>query len=165
MRKEQGGMGMGGNSKQNNFNQMDEYENDNGELVQCSMGCGRMFSENIISKHEKVCLKVFQSKRKAFNSAAHRAPEVEGFDKPPNTTLNKTQSQKQKQAPIKEEKSNIPKWKQQSLAFRAGLKQSKNIPMTAEEKKVQEDMDTRVQCQYCGRKFEELVAQRHIPFC
>lgn len=40
-----------------------------------------MFSVQAIEKHEKICQKVFQSKRKAFDSAAHRAPESEGFDK------------------------------------------------------------------------------------
>ena len=42
-----------------------------------------MFNSQAISKHEKICQKVFQSKRKAFDSSAHRAPEVEGFNKPP----------------------------------------------------------------------------------
>jgi hypothetical protein len=47
------------------------------------MGCGRQFNVLTVAKHEKICQKVFQSKRKAFNSAAHRAPEVEGFKAPP----------------------------------------------------------------------------------
>lgn len=51
-----------------------EQESLNEKLVECPKGCGRMFNEEAIVKHEKVCKKVFQSKRKAFNSAAHRAP-------------------------------------------------------------------------------------------
>lgn len=48
------------------------------------MGCGRQFNVNTIAKHEKVCLKVFQSKRKVFNTAAQRQPDVEGdFKIPP----------------------------------------------------------------------------------
>ena len=50
---------------------MDEY-GDNVELQQCRMGCGRMFNPDTLAKHEKICQKVFQSKRKAFDSAAHR---------------------------------------------------------------------------------------------
>lgn len=41
-----------------------------------------MFNPKVLAKHENICQKVFQSKRKAFDSAAHRAPEVEGFVKP-----------------------------------------------------------------------------------
>ncbi|MCB0370647.1 MAG: C2HC-type zinc finger protein [Bdellovibrionales bacterium] len=51
--------------------------------MECSKGCGRQFNINVIAKHEKVCEKVFQSKRKAFNSAAHRQLDVEGFKAPP----------------------------------------------------------------------------------
>ena len=146
----------------------DDETGDNGELVQCSMGCGRMFNVNVIAKHEKVCQKVFQSKRKAFNSAAHRAPEAEGFDKPPMNTMNTTKADKQPPKK-KEEKGKIPKWKQQSLAFRASMKSAKNVPVTEEQKlvakKLQQEMDTRVKCDFCGRKFEETAAKRHIPFC
>mmetsp|Transcript_14264 Transcript_14264/g.13836 ORF Transcript_14264/g.13836 Transcript_14264/m.13836 type:complete len:81 (+) Transcript_14264:1038-1280(+) len=28
-----------------------------------------------------------------------------------------------------------------------------------------QEYDDRVQCQYCGRKFNETAAQRHIPHC
>ena len=31
--------------------------------------------------------------------------------------------------------------------------------------KIKKEADTRVQCKFCGRKFEEGVAKRHIPFC
>ena len=49
------------------------------ELVECGEGCGRMFSTNVIEKHEKICKKVFQSKRKAFDSAGHRQLEGDGI--------------------------------------------------------------------------------------
>jgi hypothetical protein len=44
--------------------------------VECSKGCGRQFNPDVIEKHEKVCEKVFQSKRKACKAAAQRAPEA-----------------------------------------------------------------------------------------
>ena len=63
-----------------------------------------MFNTKAIVKHEKVCQKVFQSKRKAFDSSAHRAPEVEGFNKPPDVPMKKTQQKKptQQQQPAKD---------------------------------------------------------------
>ncbi len=38
----------------------------------CSKGCGRKFAPDRLKKHEKVCVKVFQKKRKAFNAADAR---------------------------------------------------------------------------------------------
>lgn len=71
----------------------------------CSKGCGRQFNPNVLMKHEKVCEKVFQSKRKAFNSAAFRQPDdVEGIKQPPPPP-----PEPPKQANKKAEK--IPKWK------------------------------------------------------
>jgi hypothetical protein len=34
-----------------------------------------MFKSEVLEKHEKICRKVFQSKRQAFDSAAHRKLE------------------------------------------------------------------------------------------
>ena len=79
---------------------------------------------------------------------------------PPPSIPEKVPSKNTKQ---KEEK--IPKWKQQSAAFRAGLKQGRGQQLTAEEKSVAEKAAGMVQCGTCGRKFNEDAAKRHIPFC
>ena len=74
------------------------------------------------------------SKRKAFDSAAHRAPEVEGIEQI-QAQSKKVQPAKAKkqQPPAKvQEQAAIPKWKAASLAFRANLKQAKGVAMTAE---------------------------------
>lgn len=74
---------------------------------------------------------MFQSKRKAFNSAAHRQPDVEDFKAPPPLPQTiKEEKNKNKTTKPKEEK--VPKWKLQSAAFRAGLKQGKGQQLTAE---------------------------------
>ena len=142
---------------------MKKEEAMNENLVQCSKGCGRMFNHEAIAKHENVCKKVFQSKRKAFNSAAHRAPEVDDLEKGLLKKVTKVQK------PTQNKPSAIPKWKQESLAFRSMLKQAKNEPLTQEEKtlteKIIKETDNRVPCKFCGRKFEENTAKRHIPFC
>lgn len=134
------------------------------ELVPCSKGCGRNFNPDVLPKHEKVCEKVFQSKRKAFNSAAFRQPEVEDFKQPPPPPPPPAKAEGKKKQPEKAEKAEkIPKWKQQSAAFRAGLKAGRGEQLTAEEKNMgQDDM---IQCSYCGRKFNETAGKRHIAFC
>jgi hypothetical protein len=38
----------------------------------CRQGCGRKFNPESIRKHEGVCRKVFQKKRKEFNAQEHR---------------------------------------------------------------------------------------------
>ena len=43
--------------------------------------------------------------------------------------MNATKVEKQ-MTKKKEEKAKVPKWKQQSLAFRASMKQAKNVPVT-----------------------------------
>lgn len=93
------------------------------ELIKCRH-CGRMFGEKAIDKHEGVCLKVFQQKRKAFNSAAQRGPEVE-IELASTKNNTKKPVAKSKIGVQKEEAiGGMPKWKIQSLQFRASLKQN-----------------------------------------
>jgi hypothetical protein len=42
------------------------------ELYQCMEGCERMFSKDALQHHEKICKKIFQSKRKLFDSKMKR---------------------------------------------------------------------------------------------
>jgi hypothetical protein len=39
----------------------------------CSKGCGRKFAPDRLKKHEKICVKVFQKKRKTFNATEKRS--------------------------------------------------------------------------------------------
>ena len=47
-------------------------EYDPSELRMCRQGCGRKFNPDSIQKHEAICRKVFQKKRKEFNAQDHR---------------------------------------------------------------------------------------------
>jgi hypothetical protein len=38
----------------------------------CRQGCGRKFNPDSVGKHEKICKKVFQGKRKEFNAQEQR---------------------------------------------------------------------------------------------
>lgn len=54
---------------------LEVQEYDESDLITCSAGCGRKFNPDSIEKHEKVCKKVFQSKRKEFNTQSKRIVE------------------------------------------------------------------------------------------
>ncbi len=47
---------------------MRETGGDEGGFIECPEGCGRKFNELALEKHVKICKKVFQTKRKEFNS-------------------------------------------------------------------------------------------------
>jgi sulfur relay (sulfurtransferase) complex TusBCD TusD component (DsrE family) len=66
----------------------------------------------------------------------------------------------------------MPKWKQESLQFRMGLKQAKgdNYNPTKEERKLMEqaqqaEQANNVKCHICGRTFNPEAGKRHVAFC
>jgi hypothetical protein len=77
--------------------------------------CGRSFNSKALSKHIKICEKVFLQKRKAFNAQQYRFTDSE------QATLMKKGAMKEKMNPLSKKKNNeeIPKWKLQSMQFRA----------------------------------------------
>lgn len=56
----------------NRENRVQIQEYDPSEFVECGEGCGRKFNPESISKHEAICRKVFQHKRKEFNAQNQR---------------------------------------------------------------------------------------------
>ncbi|KAL4466340.1 hypothetical protein ABPG72_020189 [Tetrahymena utriculariae] len=199
-------------NKNNQFNQqIMEMEREvlEQDLIECPEGCGRKFAENILEKHAKVCKKVFQQKRRVFNSAAQRQLDEEeggggvgipskippiskplpkkqppknskqeneknedygikqnagGDGKKPNQPFNKKQFDESTKVGKKKSK-----WQIQSEAFRAQMRMARGETTNSQYdnqivKEAFENNDY-IQCEYCGRKFNEQAAQRHIPFC
>ena len=87
--------------------------------------CGRSFNSNAFSKHIKICEKVFLQKRKAYNAQQYR------FNDSEQASLMKQGAMKEKMNPLLNKKNNgaIPKWKLQSMAFRAICNPGKNKPV------------------------------------
>eukprot|EP00347_Sterkiella_histriomuscorum_P017837 403347785 len=182
----------GGFNKNNNKNSqfMSEYPDDNnngnnnndeeyqevGPRMECPT-CGRKFSEQALQKHAKVCKKVFVQKRKVFDTKAQRQLEDESKDeysyKPPPSKSKQAQNNKkpvaQEDKPIKQG-SKAAKWKAQSEMFRQAMRAVKGPEAGGKGGAVsyqepQEQYDDRTECQFCGRKFNDTAAQRHIPSC
>lgn len=145
----------------------------NMRLIECPEGCGRSFNEVALSKHVKVCKKVFQQKRKVFDSQAARKTEEQillerqarkGTKQP---TMGKFGTQ-QMSAPFKTNQKQQPKWKKESEALRAGLRAARGAKLTKSEQlalQSGQQNDDLIPCDYCGRKFNEKAATKHIPFC
>lgn len=133
-----------------------------GEKVPCSMGCGRSFNHQALVVHERICVKVFQKKRREFDVVKQRLTNLEGIGNLPKP---------KPEAFAPRPKAKVPKWKIESHNLRVGLRQARGLapPAFGTSKDVagaqQADMETRIKCAHCTRMFDPKVAERHIPFC
>lgn len=163
-------------------------EGPTGPLIKCE-GCGRSFNADAFDKHSRICKKVFQDKRKKFNSAADRLGDLEGakelikgaqkIENEVKTKVSKADDSDKAPAPAQTGKP-MPKWKKQSLEFRAAMLATK-AAQGDEQAKVQaealqdelgvaaasaspEDNGMK-KCPHCGRTFNAEAAERHIAIC
>ena len=158
----------------------DVPEYDENDLEECPAGCGRRFNPVALQKHAKLCKKVFQTKRKTFESQAQReiVDENEGLAvkyAPPKKQNSKIAAKPAQSKPGADNraingKKDKQKWKKQSEAFRAIIKQAKGGNISASEQRAmdqasREEQNLLTLCEYCGRRFNEKAAERHIPFC
>ncbi|XP_013049663.3 zinc finger C2HC domain-containing protein 1B isoform X1 [Anser cygnoides] len=127
------------------------------DLVPCRI-CGRHFAQDVLPRHEPICKKVFNKKRKPFNSFKQRLQGTE------IGTVKKQPPQKNQQV----KKSN---WRQQHEDFINAIQSAKEVTKAVQEGRplppppppsINPDY---IQCPYCSRRFNEAAAQRHIKFC
>uniref|UniRef100_A0A8D0EE68 Zinc finger C2HC-type containing 1B n=1 Tax=Salvator merianae TaxID=96440 RepID=A0A8D0EE68_SALMN len=118
---------------------------------------GRRFVQDALARHEPICRKVFNKKRKPFNSLKQR---LQGTEIP--TVKKKPQKN------LPERKSN---WRQQHENFIAAIRSAKLATIAMKEGRplpppppptINPDY---IQCPYCMRRFNEAAAERHINFC
>jgi endogenous inhibitor of DNA gyrase (YacG/DUF329 family) len=133
--------------------------------VPCGI-CGRTFRRSLIPRHETACAKASTKKRKTFDMTKARIGEIEGAGdiirqiKRNGGVL--PEPAKKQLAPGK-----LPKWKLQHQQFQAVLKNVSGASggVTGPPVMTHPDLDDRVPCPHCGRKFAEDTAERHIPKC
>lgn len=105
---------------------------------------------------------MFVDKRKEFNvEAMRKCDDIVDFERENKNSKKKKEKKEiiqREDQPLKKQ----PKWKQQSEQFRLAMKLGSG---TAEEnvemKKQMQEMDSRKECGFCRRKFNEDVFQRH----
>ncbi|KFO78022.1 Zinc finger C2HC domain-containing protein 1B, partial [Cuculus canorus] len=140
------------------------------DLVRCTT-CGRSFAQDVLLRHDPICRKIFNKKRKPFNSLKQRLQGTEIM------TVKKQPPQKgdirfvflffplQKQ-PVK--KSN---WRQHHEDLIHAIRSARQVTKALKEGRplppppppsINPDY---IQCPHCSRRFNEAAAQRHIKFC
>ncbi|KAH3758237.1 microtubule-associated protein futsch [Pelomyxa schiedti] len=128
-------------------------------LVECGY-CGRKFSEERLPKHEQACAKAGTKPRPQYNATVRRL-ESDAL------RAYKAAQAHAKDAPPKKPK---PKWKEEHEMFINAIRGMKTPPAGHSEASVAPPTtsyidSSLVQCPHCGRRFNDSVAQRHIPQC
>ena len=119
--------------------------------------CGRTFNCSVIDKHVKICKKVFQEKRKAFDSKASRISDPEQAMLMRKGEMKDKRQTKHNDGATKVG-DNEPKWKKQSEEFRNIIHgKAKNVPSVL--------TNDYTLCQYCNRKYNEQAYNKHLEGC
>lgn len=162
--------------------------------VKCD-GCGRCFREAAMEKHAKICKKVFQDKRKKFDSAANRLGDQENAAQLINNAKKIQEEAKavsndaggggggggggkgNKPDAKEDDGKPMPAWKKKSLEFRAAMLAQKAAQGDAEAQAKVEEMKEELktapatvdpdkfQCPHCGRTFNKEAGERHVNIC
>lgn len=143
--------------------------------------CGRSFRADVLVKHQKVCQKVFQKKRKPFNMQKQRMVDGEQM------SLMKMGQKEMARNPKLNGKNNqmgkggIPKWKLQSMEFRqicrggfggpvkiggggkkGGVgKSGGNMPAYTPSV----INDGFIPCKFCNRRYNDEAYHKHLAGC
>jgi len=133
------------------------------DLISCK-NCQRNFAEDRIEKHEEICLKTSQKKRKTFDMTKARVKGTDAASYVKNAAQLKAKEAKdQKKSDWRKKREEFintlkaAKEAQRHLANGGSLKDLPPPP----------PMDTSdyIQCPHCSRRFSEAAAERHIPKC
>jgi ribosomal protein L37AE/L43A len=140
---------------------LSEFPDEEIETVRCPL-CDRPFAKDRLAVHQKICKKA-SKKRKKFQTAVV-SDEALSLKKKAEQAATKSSA---KEAPIKK----IPKWKMDHQKFQNILKMNKalasgnNAAVEVLAKEDQEELDDRIQCPDCGRKFNATAFERHSKVC
>ncbi len=180
-----------------NSNTMTNEENDNrpigggmensknnpemGEAKGTCSHCGRQFVYTALEKHEKICQKVFQNKRKAFNTQQQR---IKNSEQAVLMKQGQIEEKKKEKMGLLKNKNSIPKWKLQSEEFRqicrADTNNNSNNNSTFNNNnnnkfnsmankyanyKPSVITDSYIPCKFCNRKYNEEAYNKHLAGC
>uniref|UniRef100_A0A1I8GYS4 Zinc finger C2HC domain-containing protein 1B n=1 Tax=Macrostomum lignano TaxID=282301 RepID=A0A1I8GYS4_9PLAT len=143
-----------------------EYS-DSADLQSCST-CGRTFRPDVLMKHSPICKKAAQKKRRVFESGKQRAT---GSDVPITKIIKVNQPPPRDPAKVQAAAERKHNWRQRHEDFIRNIRAAKQYQHAAETggplpPPPPPTIDpSLILCNYCGRRFNEKAADRHIPFC
>lgn len=140
-------------------------------MQECN-GCGRKFKEDVYEKHAKACKKVFQSKRKAFDTKKKRIIDSEHAMILKHAEVDEKTNIKLKQVKQKKKEN----WKKQSemlrnvaAANKTGAdfmkKNSGNVIQIGKNQQPSTYNDDLTPCNLCGRRYNEEAYKKHLNHC
>ncbi|CAM9121210.1 unnamed protein product [Ectocarpus sp. 6 AP-2014] len=186
-RKGGGGRGGGGEGYADDL-PPDAFPDEQVELEECRT-CGRRFTPAALEKHSRACHKVFQAKRKVFDTAEMRlkGTELEKFAKEKGRAGGRGGGGRGRggrgpprgfdDTPVggaAARGARSSKWRQQSKQFRDALRQARVVADAQKSGKSLADLPppkpsapdpSLIPCPHCGRRFSELAGERHIQHC
>jgi len=151
-----------------------EIPDDATDLHECN-GCGRKFREEALQKHAKACKKVFQSKRKAFDTKKKRIIDSEHAAILRQAEYEEKSNTNTKLQQIKNKKNN---WKKKSEMLRnvaavnktgsefMGKNSGKTVQITGKNTGGHSnDDDDLTFCKLCERRYNDEAYKRHLTHC
>lgn len=132
---------------------MDEEDEDIPPVLHPCPICNRTFRPDALARHEKICKKTAEKKRKVFNSSKQRA---EGSEITPTSTT----------AVVKPVKK--PNWRDKHNEFINNIRaaKGKDVQTTGESTEPKKNIPSGyIQCPTCERHFNQKAAERHINWC
>ncbi|CAB1119581.1 unnamed protein product [Ectocarpus sp. CCAP 1310/34] len=166
----------------------DAFPDEQVELEECRT-CGRRFTPAALEKHSRACHKVFQAKRKVFDTAEMRlkGTELEKFAKEKGRAGGRGGEGRGRggrgpprgydDTPVggaAARGARSSKWRQQSKQFRDALRQARVVGDAQKSGKSLADLPppkpsapdpSLIPCPHCGRRFSELAGERHMQHC
>ncbi|CAF1213080.1 unnamed protein product [Adineta steineri] len=132
--------------------------------------CGRQFNSETLPKHQTICRKVSNKKRKTFDAGKQRATDS---DVPYKATKQTAQIYQGEIRP-QDERSKYgrkPNWREKHNQLIKSIREARHVTRAMKEGgplpafRPSEVPSDYANCPYCHRNFNRHAAERHIPFC
>jgi hypothetical protein len=143
---------------------VNQESNDTNTRIQCK-GCRRTFNAPAYVTHNRVCQRVFHSKRTPFNSKSKRIIDSEHA-----AFIRKQEEDEKSYGKVVSAK--VSKWKRNTNEFRAILRQNRELnrqEMCSQEfERKQKDSNSqpnRIRCNGCSRTFSAPAIEIHSSIC